>query len=403
VPTEQRVARVRPRAEVPYRAVICEELVACSTNALGDSLRALVLTGSLARREETVVSRTKGTMLRSDVECLAVLHDGHPRPPAALVRQLCRSLAARLAARGVLCRVGLSVVRADYLRRLPPHIFSYELRACGEVLCGEQRILELIPPISAAQIDREDAWRTLSNRMIEQLEPLADTSGKAQEDLHYRTLKLCLDLGTSVLVFTNLYEAGYAARARRFAELAKMAVKAGLPFAAGNFARQLRECTAAKLNQRPSDARRVKTFAREIGGFAQRAWLWELREMLNVAEDDAALLVREFARQQGLWRRLRGWAYCLRRRGWVFSLPSWPRWLRLATRYSPRYAIYLAAFRLHGLWLRDGGDGASGADELRQIAALLPLQRIRSSSLSVPKLAAEISRNYHKFLAETRA
>lgn len=274
-----------------------------------------MLTGSLARQEETAAARAKGTTLRSDVECLALLHRGHARPSPAAVRELCRDIEQKLAERGVHCRVGISVVYADYLRRLPPHIFSYELRTCGEVLWGEPTILNLIPPMNAAQIDREDAWRTLSNRMIEQLEALGSCeSRESREALHYRSVKLCLDIATSVLVFKGQYEAGYAERARRFEALAKTGDDAGLPFAAAEFVRHLRACTAEKLNSSLSALRPSEAFAREIGRFAQQAWLWELREMLGVPGEDATTLVRQFAARQGFAARLRGWAYCLPQR-----------------------------------------------------------------------------------------
>ena len=73
--------------------------------------------------------------------------------------------------------VSLSIVHGAYLRHLPPHIYSYELRACGVVLFGEETILEEeIPTYAACDLSTEDAWRMLSNRLIEQMETAAEGS-----------------------------------------------------------------------------------------------------------------------------------------------------------------------------------------------------------------------------------
>ncbi len=156
-----------------------------------------------------------------------VLHDGAPLPSRQASQSLCRSWPSiALAAHGVQIHVSLSMVHGAYLRRLPPHIYSYELRTCGLVLFGEPAILEEeIPGYAASELSTEDAWRMLSNRLIEQMETVESFGNDSNDDSNddarrYRRIKLCLDLASSLLVFCGCFEAGYRARLRRFEEFA---------------------------------------------------------------------------------------------------------------------------------------------------------------------------------------
>ena len=129
-----------------------EGLVRACRETFGTHLRAVVLTGSLARNEESYIYHEGKAILQSDVEALVVLHDDAPLPSRQASRSLCQLAGEFLAARGVSVEVSLSVVHGAYLRHLPPHIYSYELRSCGVVLFGEPTILSLIPNLSLIHI-----------------------------------------------------------------------------------------------------------------------------------------------------------------------------------------------------------------------------------------------------------
>jgi len=377
-----------------------EGLVQACRETFGATLRAVVLTGSLARNEASYFLRDGKAILQSDVEAMVVLRDDAALPSRQALQELCRLAAERLAARGVSVEVSFSVVHGAYLRRLPPHIYSYELRSCGLVLFGEPAILELIPNYSASDLSQEDAWRMLSNRLIEQMGNAGDTPDAAAS-IRYRSVKLCLDVASSLLVFLGRFEAGYRARLHRMEELSLTPSVLQLPVSMEEFMPMVRLCTSAKL--RPEvEVDLGDRFEQRVTGWAWQIWLWQLRRMTGSGEGASAeQMVRAFGHGQGSKKLLRGWLYAVRRTGWFSSAGYWPKWLSLsASGLTPRHAIYLAAYR----WHQACGDGAvtDAPQSLESASALLPVNRALPNA-SAPALAAQLIWNYKEFTVETRA
>jgi len=131
----------------------------------GSSLQAVILTGSLARGEGTFVEDSEGCRLLGDAEFLLILRAGSRLPREQAVNRVATRIARQLLERGVRGRVELSPAHPSYLRKLRPHIFAYELRACGQVVWGDPGILSLTPVFSPAAIPLEDGWRLLANRV----------------------------------------------------------------------------------------------------------------------------------------------------------------------------------------------------------------------------------------------
>ncbi len=391
-----------------------EALVAVCRESFGSALRAVVLTGSMARNEASYVYQDGQAILLSDVEAIVVLHDDAPIPSSVAGRLLCQRAENQLAERGVRVHVSLSIVHGAYLRHLPPQIYSYELRACGVVLFGEETILEEeIPTYAACDLSTEDAWRMLSNRLIEQMEGTANSSGG--DGLQYRSIKLCLDLASSLLVFSRRFEAGYRARLRCFEELALAPCAQQLPVSIEEFLPLVRWCTAAKMapeNEltsgpipRAFDSSAGAPapgngFASQMTRWAWQSWLWELQQMTEKNERlGAEQMIRNFGRGLGGKRLLRGWFYAVRRSGWLRSARHWPKWLCLLARgLTPRHAIYLAAYR----WQQVHGDAALGdaAQEMKGVCNLLPVSGV---ALEAAEVARQLTWNYQEFVTETRA
>ncbi len=126
------------------RGIVCERTRSQCENSFNGQLRAIVLTGSLARDEASFRSKADGWELFGDAEFLLVLEKSHARSPETL-NTLRQRIENDLRQRKIHCTIGLSAVSESYFRRLPPHIFSYELKRCGQVICGEDRVLRLIP------------------------------------------------------------------------------------------------------------------------------------------------------------------------------------------------------------------------------------------------------------------
>ena len=262
--------------------------------------------------------------------------------------------------------MSLSAVGPAYLRRLAPHIFAYELRTCGDVLWGDRTVLDLVPAFEPGDIPLEDAWRLVQNRMVEYLE-VVDELGEPRlregTAAHYRTVKLYLDLATSLLLFAGAYAPTYRERAARLARLAVAGGRVDFPAGLDLLSERVDECMRSKLEGH-ADTAPPDLDWREAVAITRRVWRWELARLTGSAIEgelsDETLLARWLERQP-LADRLRGWLSAGRRLGWSQAAARWIAARRRGRRASPRYCVYAAAsalfFRLPGLRGReDAGD-----------------------------------------------
>ena len=399
------------------RERIAEEAVRVTTGAYAARLRAVVLTGSLARDEGTFLWEGERGRVLGDAEFYLVFREREPVPPEAAVLPLARRIELELERDRLSCRVGLSPVSPDYLRRLPRHISPFELKTCGRVIWGDAQVLAIIPEFSAADIDREDAWRLLGNRMIEQLEAWRELTLASQNRVPYGVIKLYLDMATSYLVFAGAFEATYSRRDERLGLLAEHPV-GDPPFPLASFAERVHAATEFKVHGEPATAGLLifgglETFWKDAVRYAQRLWRWELQQLTGFRQDvKNHELMRRWMAEQHLRRKLRGWAYVLRACGWHRSFRHWPHWIKLARRASPRYGVYAAAgellFQLPELV--DAGSGGASRDacgeprlDCEEMRGWLPVARESDEELDWQRLAADIAWNYHRFLEFTRS
>ncbi len=379
-----------------------------------DSLRAIVLTGSLARDEATFVRDESAYTVLGDAEFLLVFNDRLPLPPAPGLRFLERQIERGLAGWGISGPINLSAAHPDYLRELAPHIYGYELRVCGQVVWGDSGILSLIPPFCPSDIPLEDAWRLLMNRMIEQLEVLKDVAWGLpvlSRQGQYRTVKLCLDMATSLLVFNGVYAPTYGARQQAVELLARQIDhEVSDYFSLGSFARLVRASTDWKLSAGSVTGMKSPQFWHSAMDYARLLWRWELARLTEARSDATDDDLRSaWMRRQPFQSRLRGWMAVLRKCGWHRSWRQWARWGRLAWRGSPRYWIYAAASELFFILLRllECDDETAGTSaQWETLNSWLPVVRSSKDGAGEPawqRLADDILWNYREFLVETRA
>lgn len=368
-------------------AALISQVTADSCRArLPQGLMAIVLAGSLARGEATFREDGGKTRLLGDADFLLVFRPQVRRPAPDQLATTGRHIESELDRRGVVAHTTLAAVSPLYFPALPRHIFTYELRNSGRVVWGDPQVLGLVPLFESTDLSREDAWRLLSNRMIEQMEATPET-------LVYSSVKFCLDLATSLLVFAGAYEPTYRARAARLAQLAA-APPPGLhlPFPIAPFSRLVHACTEWKLGDSQQILPEGTDFHKRLVGYAHLLWRWELQALTKTAGDAPDIeLFRRWRRMQPLSSRLRGWLFVLRKSGWMRSAAAWPRWIGLALRASPRYCVYFAAAQL----MFQGDRAAKGrpADIRRWLPVPHPERR----------LASDVAWNYHEFLEGTRA
>lgn len=404
------------------RRIVGTQAARLCSHTYGDSLRAVVLTGSVARDEATLVKERRGWRLLGDAEFLLIFHAHASLPPKVALDFLRQNIENSLSRVGIIGQVNLSAAHPEYLSRLRPHIFAYEVRKCGQVVWGDPEILALIPDFSSLEIPLEDGWCLLSNRMIEQLEAVAGLVPRAKtlpRGLYYRTIKLYLDMATSFLLFVGEYAPSYQERAQRLKTLADaQSGDSGLPFDLRRFCDRVSECTHWKLtgnslgNSPSPEAEEGDEFAfwEEAVAYARLLWRWELALLTRTAgQAGNRELLERWMKCQPIPRRLRGWLYVLRNQGWSRSWRNWPRWARRAWRASPRYWVYGAAgelfFRLPCL-LNSAGEGHQvhfDFEKLRPWLPLLPKSETRQKLESWRSLAKDIAWNYCQFLVETRS
>ena len=314
------------------------------------TLVAVVLTGSFARGEGSVLPIGGRLKVLGDIEFFVVL----ARPLDY------RRLRAEMATWGPLAAatVGADRVHADiefgpvhvgYLEhRAKPSIFVYDLRHHGKVLWGRPDVLAAMPAVEADDIPREDALRLLLNRTIEQLDAydrIATLEGDACVDVAYQRIKLTLDLAGSALAFTGLHRASYAARPSSLGGLVRETPSLARRLPPG-FERELAEATRIKLAPDESDFIDVRPDtlrAKIVAGIPAILGLlrWELGQLLG-DDDELEGLLDRYLRAPSLTARLRDWT--------KFGLNSLPAPLpisgsaaaRLFRRSTPRALIYAA-------------------------------------------------------------
>lgn len=411
---------------------VCQRTAEVCGEEIGSLLSSIVLTGSMARGEATSIEEGGIARVLGDAEFFLVFKRQASLPSRDNLSLLADKIQGRLSNDGVHCHIDLAPVQTRYFRRLQPSIFGYELRACSRVAWGDPSVLELIPPFSAADIPREDAWRLLLNRTIECLEVVPKSlqgGGTSPQEFSYRVTKLCLDMATSYLVFAGEFRPTYSARAQALSEMAQRdEVLRTCPLDLRSFSQQVERCTALKLGGAHAAAflTRVEAFAQIIEQ-VRLLWRWELSQLTGSASTatDWELMERRM-RRQAPTARLRGWLVVLRGCGWHRSWRNWPRWLMLAHRASPRYWVYAVASELFfSISQVLEPERAELPSESLGFAHLFQSTRnrqeispwtVRGSALPVVpqysnqtnspewiKLAGSVAANYHRFLEHTES
>jgi hypothetical protein len=394
---------------------ICEEAVRVCERQFRRGLRALILTGSFARGEGSFLRNKEIWQALSDAEFIVLLADSVREPSPTEQREMQLRTSHALESRGINCSLSFGFVHPNYLRKLQPSIFAFELRACGRVLAGDASVLSFIPQFQASAIPLEDAWRLLCNRLVECLEVLGHLenqheAGSPQDS--YRIVKLYLDMCTSLLVFCGAYQPRYAKRAEALSELPQPE-PSDAPFSLREFSDQVSAATRFKLSGNSvesfdiSNRDEMASLTTEAMVYARQLWRWELKKLTHSSDNpDDQQLLKRWMRQQRIVRRIRGWTYVCRKQGWHRSWREWPRWLRLLCQASPRYCVYAVATEMC-FGLPSSPDKARGLTDsnCQRWRNFLPMrQQIYGLERTLrSKLMAETLWNYEQFLVGTRA
>jgi hypothetical protein len=293
-------------------------------------------------------------------------------------------------------------------------MFAYETRVSGKVVSGEFDALSLIPPFAPADIPVEDAWRTLTNRMIELAEVMAahrlPKGARVPDPIAYRTMKLTLDTATSLLLFDGQYAPTYQQRADNFSRFADSpGTSPGLNVSRQEFANALALCTEWKLSGEEPAGLVTWEWVRATCDRALAVWIWELQQLTGSdGANSISSLITNAAEKQSLSARARGWLYVVRCEGWLRSIAYWPRWMAMGFRATPRYWIYEAGVNLFARmneYVAVDRTMPSLTAQGKSFESDLPLwlSGTKADAADWRNFARAVAWNYHRYLEGTRA
>ncbi len=327
-------------------------------------VRAVVLTGSMARGEGSALIDDKGVLrVYGDIEMLVVFDDNVDIVEQGFIlKGLSDKATNKLKEIDVLCEVEFGPAPKKYFAQIKPHIFGFELKAHGKVVWGDKDVLDTIEDMNSEDMPREDAWMLLSNRVVEQLLCLEKVMGlkdRAEIDgaVYYNHCKIILDIATSILVFTGMYRPSYEQRAELIEEAVNSIdsdlVRSGLI----GFPEKVRRWTEIKLNPALLDEY-VKGLKLERGGalslwkelvpFVKTVWIWETNLLMGCDRvSDERRLAEMVLSREGLSKKLKGWARLVLNPKISKNVSFFKHMTGNILRGSPRYLVYISSMLLY--------------------------------------------------------
>jgi len=348
------------------------------------NLEAVILTGSLARGEGSVLLTDGPARLLGDMEFLVILRAPFDWPETRRkCVQLSREGTEGIGRNGSLAKIEYQPAGVVYLQRnIRPSIFAYDLFRYGNVIGGRRDILKEIRTFDTEKIPKEDALNLLMNRFVE-LMLLADHNQSNcgdPEALQYQLIKTILDIAGSALAFTGRHVPLYAKRKEAFRRLlASDAELQGTIPALETFEEQLEMATHCKLAPTVELLNTTDGWKQRViptMEWARALWLWEMRRFLRRPGAEFSELLEGYLCKESFQQRLKGWMkfylHPLRPPGVL--VPA--RLLRQLLHASPHALTYAAALiAAEGILERENGWE-------RQTVALLPV-RVRQGDGTV--------------------
>jgi predicted nucleotidyltransferase len=266
---------------------------------------AIILTGSFARGEGTVIRDYERLSVLSDMEFLIVVDDPRRLPEQSReADSIVREIGKKLSASSINCKVEFTLALPRYFIAARPSIFAYELKKHGKTVYGDDKYLKGMPDFAIADIPRSDAFYLICNRIIEQLITYEriSSSGALISDagVMYSFVKMYTDILTSILIFCGKYEPTYAGRLENMKEIKLSS------FINGENAEQLNETivywSSKKLNPSadlllPVSGSEALRIWKQLSSMVYIVWLWELGSLIDVKGKQMKYLARNFMMQ----------------------------------------------------------------------------------------------------------
>jgi hypothetical protein len=159
-----------PAHEAQIRRILEACVAFIARRVPGRRLVGIVLMGSFARGEGTVLPVGRHVRVLGDIELFVLLAtEGDYRRLRPRFAAWSREATATIGAADVRVELEFGPVEVAYLGRTAPSIFVHDLRTHGKVLWGPPDLLDAVAPFGPDAIPREDAVNLLFNRIVEQV------------------------------------------------------------------------------------------------------------------------------------------------------------------------------------------------------------------------------------------
>ena len=370
-----------PAFEDEVRRELEQLIVRVRNCAAAPSVAGVLLTGSFARGEGTVIAhpRTRSRWL-SDVECLVVVRGGivSRREIQRSMRQVERDTNSDLAnaERGI--KVELRAILTQGMTRLRPAIFTRELCEHAKLLWGDPGAIP-VPrmPSSGEAISKYDAFRLLNNRIIEQIAVRSEYADRVGDSTTtaYSLAKFWIDLGTSLSVFLGCYRPGYRSRQKPFEDALGAHKEILGAEMCGRLISRFRNAMAQKLGQTGFPSGDPAQEFNEAVEIARATWNWESGQLLgtNTAAGDWRGIFARLSNLETAAQRFRGWARVLRRPSELRQLG--PRAMLAAARVgSLATLIYGTGCVIDFFWDEIGSGRGRGTEMVAELCRALGVE-----------------------------
>ena len=196
----------------------CRDLIVEEAGA--GNVKGLILSGSFASREGSIVLLDGNPVFLSDIDLLLIVptlaSHSEVYPGRSIIGKACEDLLPDARFEG---RIDVGVVTEGELSGMPLSPGIFDMRERGVLLYGGKEILDRFPSFGPEDIGIVEALRLLENRMAAFLGDRPLTDMPEGKDL-YRFLngvsRVYTDIVTASLCAARLYRPGYAARGEFF-------------------------------------------------------------------------------------------------------------------------------------------------------------------------------------------
>lgn len=284
---------------------IIDEVAELLRERLFNKLEALILVGSFSRGEGFACNLRGRVSFLSDLEFLAVakikefkyLSSQKPRIEEGIKENL-KNIAD--------AEVTLGVTTPRHLKKLKPYIFTVETKKHGKVLWGRKDILDLIPSCSEIDIEPEDGFILLNNRIVDQLILLKKIK-KGLFISQYELIKGYLQIINSLLAFNKRYKTVYPAKKEEFIRLLseEEELRKRLPFLVSQLEEIFNTLENPGGEVDPEEALEEWQKLRES---FKEAWYYEARRVMGENGGFKEAAFKKFISPGGFKKRLREWA-----------------------------------------------------------------------------------------------